>query len=328
MRHPGRDLLRRAVFRGVGAAVTVVPIGAGLDHRRAAARSCPARRGRRNLVDGHHVVAVHQFRRQAVGRRPVRGRVGHRGHRSDRGVLHVQVVLADEEHRELPHRCQVERLVERADVGGSVSEEGHRDLIGAAQHRGPRRTRPPSAGAHRRSRRTRACCGRPWSGAWIRPWRGRSRSPCSSIRPGIPPELRREPSHGDDRGRWRTHSRPDAAPCWSPTATASCPAARCVVPLTSPRRNRSWAAFSVALMSAICSYQASSELGSTAVVAAVTSHPAPASWSLRARWSCRRRPHDRPPCCGATGTPAPWGASRSPCNSGGRPPAAPPPGIW
>src|SRR5690606_41222390 len=38
----------------------------------------------------------------------------------------------------------------------------------------------------------------------------------------------------------------------------SCPAARWVVPFTRPARNRSWAAFSVALMTAICSYISSS----------------------------------------------------------------------
>src|SRR5690606_6687384 len=42
------------------------------------------------------------------------------------------------------------------------------------------------------------------------------------------------------------------------TATASCPAARWVVPFTRPARNRTWAAFSVALMTAICSYISSS----------------------------------------------------------------------
>ena len=51
----------------------------------------------------------------------------------------------------------------------------------------------------------------------------------------------------------------------APTATASWPAARCVVPLTRPRMKRSWAAFSVPRMTAICSSQSSRVVVATRV---------------------------------------------------------------
>src|SRR2546423_11351944 len=54
------------------------------------------------------------------------------GYRSYRRVLHVLVVLADEDHRQFPDDSQVERLVEGADVGGPVPEETDRDLSGLA----------------------------------------------------------------------------------------------------------------------------------------------------------------------------------------------------
>ena len=50
-----------------------------------------------------------------------------RGDGPDRRVFHVKVVFADEDHRQLPDRGQVQGLVKRADVGGAVAEEadGH-----------------------------------------------------------------------------------------------------------------------------------------------------------------------------------------------------------
>lgn len=69
---------------------------------------------------------------------------GHRRDVGDRRVLHVQVVLADEQHRQLPYGGQVQGLVEGADVGGSVPEEGDRELSGPAEFR-----RPGGADRHR-----------------------------------------------------------------------------------------------------------------------------------------------------------------------------------
>src|SRR5215472_5948345 len=136
-RIPGQplpDLRVGPVLARVGTRVAAVPVGERLDERRAAALPGPAERGLGHLVDRLHVVAVHHHRVEAVGGGPVRGGPRHRGHRADRGVLHVLVVLADEDHRQLPHGGQVERLVEGADVGGAVTEEADRDLTGAAVH--------------------------------------------------------------------------------------------------------------------------------------------------------------------------------------------------
>jgi membrane-bound lytic murein transglycosylase len=44
----------------------------------------------------------------------------------------VTVSIADEHDRQCPDHGQVQRLVERADVGGAIAEEAHRDLAGAA----------------------------------------------------------------------------------------------------------------------------------------------------------------------------------------------------
>ena len=49
------------------------------------------------------------------------------------GGERVLVVLADEDHRQLPHRSQVERFVEDALVGGAVAEEGDRHLVSPLQ---------------------------------------------------------------------------------------------------------------------------------------------------------------------------------------------------
>ncbi len=82
--------------------------------------------------DGVHAVdldALHGVGRGAVDDRGVLGRVG------VAGVLAVLVVLADEHDRQRPHRRQVERLVERADVGRPVAEVGDRDLAVALELR-------------------------------------------------------------------------------------------------------------------------------------------------------------------------------------------------
>ena len=77
--------------------------------------------------------------RDVVRRRARRRRILDRGDVADRRVFHVEVVLADEDDRQLPHRREVQRLVERADVGRAVAEERDRDLVGPAQPGRPRR---------------------------------------------------------------------------------------------------------------------------------------------------------------------------------------------
>ena len=110
----------------------------GLDERRPVAVPCPFDDPPGRPVHLLGVVAVDQDRLEAVGGSPVRGRMLHRGHRPDRRVLHVLVVLADEDDRGLPDRGHVQRLVEGADVRRPVAEEADRHLAGLAVLGGPR----------------------------------------------------------------------------------------------------------------------------------------------------------------------------------------------
>ena len=144
MLEPALEFLGGAVLRRVGARVSIVAVRLGLDDRRAIPRPSARRGGGDGVTDDHDVVAVDDLCRDPVGRSPVGGGVVGGGDGCDRRVLHVKVVLAHEEDRQLPDRGHVERLVERADVGGAIAEEGHGDLIGAAQL-----SRPRGADGHR-----------------------------------------------------------------------------------------------------------------------------------------------------------------------------------
>ena len=65
------------------------------------------------------------------------------------GELGVPVVLAEEDHRQPPHRGKVEGLVERALRGGTVAEERHRDRVLVAEPgRGRCAHRDGQAGRH------------------------------------------------------------------------------------------------------------------------------------------------------------------------------------
>ena len=81
-------------------------------------------------MHGLDIVAIDRLARHGVRRSPV-------GDPLDllvRGAGHevgVAVVLTDEDRRHLPQRRHVERLVEDADVGGAVAQEGHRDAVEA-----------------------------------------------------------------------------------------------------------------------------------------------------------------------------------------------------
>ena len=61
----------------------------------------------------------------------------HRGDIADRRVFHVEIVLADEDHRQLPHRGEIQRFVEGADIGGAVAEEADRNVLLALVLRAP-----------------------------------------------------------------------------------------------------------------------------------------------------------------------------------------------
>ena len=126
---PFLQLALGAILGRIGARVAAVAIGQALDQRRAAAGARLVEGLFRRAIDHVGVVAVDHDLLQPVGRGAVAGRARHRGDVGDRGVFHVEVVLADEDHRQLPHRGEVQRLVERADVGGAVAEEAHRHVV-------------------------------------------------------------------------------------------------------------------------------------------------------------------------------------------------------
>ena len=208
----------------------------------------------RHLVHGVDVVAVDDDRLEAVGRRAVRGRVLHRGHVADRGVLHVLVVLADEDDRRLPDRGHVERLVEGADVRRAVAEEADRDLAGLAVLRGPRRPqRDRQVGADDRVRAHRAVldAGQVHRAA-LAAEQARSRGRTARRRSA--PSARRGPACGCGRDTCRTCSRRRASPRRTPAATASWPTPRWVVPRTRPSKKSSWARTSKKRHSTIVRY--------------------------------------------------------------------------
>jgi hypothetical protein len=97
-------------------------------------------------VHGLDVVAVDGGGLDAVGDRAV-GDLRHAGHRPAVGELGVEVVLAGEDHRQLPDRAEVERLVERALVDGALAEERDGDAILAEAL-----ARQPGAGRERHAR--------------------------------------------------------------------------------------------------------------------------------------------------------------------------------
>ena len=160
---PGLDLFLRPVRARIGARMAAVAVGHRLDERRAARRNAPGRSSgepwrappRRRC----------RRRRAARARTPRRGRPPARSTAvtdADGRVLHVLVVLADEDDRRLPHDRQVQRLVEGADVRRAVAEEADRDLAASRGTAPTRLPRPRSAGGRRRSRTSPSRRARRW----------------------------------------------------------------------------------------------------------------------------------------------------------------------
>ncbi len=96
-----------------------------LDKRGAAARARPGIGGGGGAVDLVGVVAVDDDALEPVGGGAIGGGMLDRRHFSDRRIFHIQIVLADEDHRQLPHRREIQRLMEGADIGRAVAEEAH-----------------------------------------------------------------------------------------------------------------------------------------------------------------------------------------------------------
>ncbi len=122
-----------AVARQVGAHRVVAPaVRERLDQARSTAFARARHRFAHRGVHRQHIVAVDGHSRQRVGGgafgKAVDGsRVAHRGRQP------VLVVLAQEHHRQLPQRGDVQALVEDAFVAGAVAEEHHADRAIAAQ---------------------------------------------------------------------------------------------------------------------------------------------------------------------------------------------------
>ncbi len=115
------------------------PVHARLDERRAAAgaRSCDRRLHR--ILDRQHVRAVHFDGRHLVGGRPLVDDAGRRLSRRQRRLHGVEVVLAEEDHRHLLERGEVQALGGDALFGRRVAEEHDDDSLLAFQLRGKRR---------------------------------------------------------------------------------------------------------------------------------------------------------------------------------------------
>ncbi len=103
-------------------------VGAGLDQRRRLVRASALDGAADDVANGQHIHAVDRLGRNAVdlaelpdlglGQRPL-----------ERGPHGVSVVLADPDHRQLPERGEVHRLVELALGDRAVAEVAHADLI-------------------------------------------------------------------------------------------------------------------------------------------------------------------------------------------------------
>src|ERR1044072_3345595 len=106
---PALQLALGAISRRVGARVALVAVGLHLQQRRAlAGAGARDRRGDR-VVDRVDVLAVDDHARHPVALRAI-GDVIDRHRVAQRRVLAVEVVLDDEDDRELPGRRHVERL--------------------------------------------------------------------------------------------------------------------------------------------------------------------------------------------------------------------------
>jgi len=113
-----------AVPGGVDHRVAAQPVADRLQQRGLVLASGPVQGGAGGVADGEDVVAVDPLPGHPVGAAALpQFRLG--GRRLDRGA-HAELVVDDHVHdRQVPQHGQVQRLVERADVGGGVTEQAH-----------------------------------------------------------------------------------------------------------------------------------------------------------------------------------------------------------
>src|SRR5579859_249009 len=108
------------------------PVGLAFQERGPFPRAGAADGFAGGLEDGHHVISVHGHARHPVEGCPA-GHVGIPRRVPEGDFGGVLIVLADEEHGQLPDGSQVQPFVEGSVVHGAVAEEGHRHLVGLHQ---------------------------------------------------------------------------------------------------------------------------------------------------------------------------------------------------
>src|SRR5579884_58261 len=123
----------RAVHLRVADVVAVHPVRLDVEENGPVAGARVLERLARRLVHRLDVLAVDLDRAHVVGERALRHVVPHRRVLPAGGRLRPVVVLADEHRLRLPELREVERLVERADVGRAVAEERDGDARLVAQ---------------------------------------------------------------------------------------------------------------------------------------------------------------------------------------------------
>ena len=129
---PGVDFLLRTVGADDRVALVVADgaVGSALEEGRAAAAARAFAGLPHGEPDREHIVAVHRDARHAVGG-GFRGNVGIERHRPEGGGRRIEVVFANEHHRGVLHRGEIQRLVEIAMVAAAIAKKGDADVVAA-----------------------------------------------------------------------------------------------------------------------------------------------------------------------------------------------------
>src|SRR5439155_17987586 len=104
------------------------PVGPALDQRWPLASPGACHGLGHHFVHGDYVLTVDQHTRNVIGCGPVSNILG-RNHDLEAAGHGVLVVFTEEDDRELPDCCQVERFVEGASIACTVAKEGDCDPV-------------------------------------------------------------------------------------------------------------------------------------------------------------------------------------------------------
>ena len=104
-------------------------IGQAFDQRRPVPGARLLVCGKRGAINRIGIIAVDHNARQSVGCGAIGRRMLHRRDFADRRIFHVQIVLAHEDHRQLPHHGEIQRLVKGPDIRGAVAKETNRHVL-------------------------------------------------------------------------------------------------------------------------------------------------------------------------------------------------------